>query len=407
MSRYDDHLQQTREIAERVSGVMNDRDPGEWADGEVRARTLAVLAYVQAALEASEPFLLSDQVAGTITQALTQIEGNQQAAATSQADPWSSALLAAVGQLPVGRGRDLEQAVTDAATTFQRSASQRLRAVGSEAEQTREQVASVRQEVEAAREELKAVIDERKTEIETEVASHQAAFERKLSEYEQRRAEEESALTTLRSSQTTEFQEAEAERKAAVAERVEQADTDFSELLSNSRNEVDERVGEIRRMENESAQMVGAIGLAGTAERYGEEVDQQKAIADRWRLATVGLALLAVGGAIYAISGDTSSTQTFASKLALSVIFGGIAAYAARQSSYHRGREKRARDLQLELTAFSPFIEPLSDEQKEEERVVMTRKTFGKTTTTEAHEEDPGPNPLSAVLRRKERDSTA
>lgn len=33
MSRYDDQLQQTREIAERVSGVMNDRDPGEWGGG--------------------------------------------------------------------------------------------------------------------------------------------------------------------------------------------------------------------------------------------------------------------------------------------------------------------------------------------------------------------------------------
>lgn len=51
------------ETAERVSGVMNDRDPGEWADEEGRARTLAVLVYAQAALEASEPFLASDQVA--------------------------------------------------------------------------------------------------------------------------------------------------------------------------------------------------------------------------------------------------------------------------------------------------------------------------------------------------------
>lgn len=30
----------------------------------------------------------------------------------------------------------------------------------------------------------------------------------------------------------------------------------------------------------------------------------------------------------------------------------------------------------------------------------MTRKTFGKTTVTKAHEEDPGPAPISALLRR-------
>ena len=95
--------------------------------------------------------------------------------------------------------------------------------------------------------------------------------------------------------------------------------------------------------------------------------------------------------------------ETFAGKLALSLILGGIATYAARQSSYHRRREHHARDLQLELTAFSPFIEPLAADQQEEERVIMTRKTFGKTTAAPAPDEEPGPTPLSFALRRKEK----
>lgn len=93
--------------------------------------------------------------------------------------------------------------------------------------------------------------------------------------------------------------------------------------------------------------------------------------------------------------------ETFTGKLALSIILGGIATYAARQSANHRRREERARDLQLELTAFAPFIEPLSAEQQEEERVIMTRKTFGKTTTAEKQAEEPGPTALSLLLRRK------
>ena len=84
---------------------------------------------------------------------------------------------------------------------------------------------------------------------------------------------------------------------------------------------------------------------------------------------------------------------------------GGVATYAGRQSSNHRHREERARDLQLELTAFSPFIEPLSSEQQEEERVIMTRKTFGKTTVARAAQEEPGPMPLSFALRRREKEA--
>jgi hypothetical protein len=85
----------------------------------------------------------------------------------------------------------------------------------------------------------------------------------------------------------------------------------------------------------------------------------------------------------------------------VSAILGGIAAYLARQSGRHRRREEHARSLQLDLTAFSPFIEPLSPEQQEEERVIMTRKTFGKTTAPGASDEEPGPAPLSFLLQRK------
>src|SRR5205085_3759531 len=97
------------------------------------------------------------------------------------------------------------------------------------------------------------------------------------------------------------------------------------------------------------------------------------------------------------------SNQSLTSKLAVSVILGGLSAYLARQSGRHRRREEHARSLQLELTAFSPFIEPLSPEQQEEERVIMTRKTFGKTTAAEASEEEPGPAPLSFLLQRRQK----
>jgi hypothetical protein len=54
--------------------------------------------------------------------------------------------------------------------------------------------------------------------------------------------------------------------------------------------------------------------------------------------------------------------------------------------------------LQLELTAFSPFIEPLTAEQKEEERVRMARKTFGHTP---ADDDAMGPTPLSLLMQRR------
>ena len=37
----------------------------------------------------------------------------------------------------------------------------------------------------------------------------------------------------------------------------------------------------------------------------------------------------------------------------------------------------------------------------------MTRKTFGKANTEVSADEEPGPHPLSQMLKRKEREATA
>jgi len=226
-------------------------------------------------------------------------------------------------------------------------------------------------------------------------------FEARIAEYEEQLRSEQSALSELRTSQTSAFEDAEQQRIAASRQQLDEAEQGLRQLKEQAAHELEAHVAEIRRMAQESAQLVGAIGLAGTAERYGEEAAAQKRVADSWRYATVVLALLAVVGAIVAVLEKHPVAETFAGKLALSVILGGIATYAARQSSYHRHREQRARDLQLELTAFSPFIEPLSAEQQEEERVIMTRKTFGKISVAAAPEEEPGPHFLSFALQRR------
>lgn len=381
---------------------MRDLAEDEWPSVEMRDRCLGVFAYSRVVLETSDGALLSDQAFQLISNALAQFSGAPAQAAQS-ADPFSSALIDAVGALPVARDRPVEQAVKDAAANFQRAAQQRLNVFEQDVTEARDELETLKTTIDTRKAELATVIDERKGEIATEIESLQAAFEEKLTSFEAQLESEKATLATLRTSQTTAFDAAEEQRSALAKERLAKADAELEQLQKSAKAEVEARVAEIRRMEAESAQLVGAIGLAGTAERYGEEVDDQKRVANFWRWVTVVLALLAVGAVIIAVAEKHPVAETFAGKLALSAILGGIATYAARQSAYHRRREQQARDLQLELTAFAPFIEPLSADQQEEERVIMTRKTFGKTTDVEKHAEEPGPTPLSFLLRRKER----
>jgi hypothetical protein len=315
----------------------------------------------------------------------------------TNADSLGSSLLDVITRLPAARDHDFSRQVRDAAANYQRSVQQRLRALDEDFEDAQTRIKAV---AASAEEERQAVV--------TRVDEVGTSFESKVSQLEHEIAAEQTKVEQITTSQAENFRTAQNERDAVFKAATEEGRASFQQMLDQARQEVDGRVGEVRRMEKQTADLVGAIGLAGTAKSYGDEVKEQRAAADLWRWMTVGLtALAAVGVVVVALTlGHNPRWEEFVGKLTASLIFGGLATYTARQSARHREREKRARDFQLELTAFSPFIEPLSDEQKEEERVVMTRKTFGKANTEIASSEEPGPQPLSFVVRRKERETT-
>jgi len=286
-------------------------------------------------------------------------------------------ILVYVNALPVAHDRDVEQAVRDAAANFQRSATQRIRAVEESSTKAIADLDQRRATLEAQLAALETGTATAKSDVETQMDALTADFEKKLTAYDVNLVNQRASFDNLVTSHSETFAESQTERATEfdVALATAQQRLDAFELRVGQ--EVDERVAEIRRMEDESSKLVGAIGLAGTSERYGVEAVAQKQVADKLRNFTVGLALGAVAMAVFAVVHNPEDAHATAAKLGVSVVFGALAAYTARQSGRHRTREERARNLQLELTAFAPFIELLPEDQQEFERVLMTRKTFG------------------------------
>lgn len=390
MSERDDRLKNIRGHVKDAHDELHALSKEEREPYEAELERLdRVIAYAAVVLDAADADMISLNAFQSVQTAASNISNNPLAALQS-AESYGDALLDAINYIPVARGRDLEQQVKDAAANFQRSATQRLNALNESFEEAKNQIAGLSSQIEDQSGTIKAQIEEQAT-----------AFEAKLTELEQTITTQRQALDEQMTRQGATFTESQEERSTEFQEAVENFRKQLGQIHQQAQNEVDERVAEIRRMEEESAQLVGAIGLAGTAERYSEEARGQRIVAEILRVLTILLALGAVTVAVIAAVHQDQSPESLTSKLAVSVLLGGLAAYTARQSGRHRTREEHARALQLELTAFSPFIEPLSAEQQEEERVIMTRKTFGKTTAPGASEEEPGPAPLSFLLQRK------
>lgn len=358
-----------------LDGLSEESIEGGAAQGRDHIRH--VLSYAQLAAAATDPLLISEIATNELVAAVSAISTDPQAAVQNP-DPQATRIIDATLRLPVARGRDIEQSLHDAAAVFQRSAQDRLEAL-------KQRYTEIDKRFDEADKQADG-IQQRIAEVESSMAATRAEFDTMLQRH------------------SGEFIAAQEARAKEFQSELHTLRDELGRLHTEAREEVESRVAEIRRMEQESSALVGAIGLAGTAERFGEEVVQQKRAADWMRWLTIALALGAVVMSVYAVIKGDQEPAALVAKLAVSVVLGGLAAYTASQSARHRRREERARALQLELTAFAPFIEPLEPEQREEERVIMTRRTFGHAIGSDGPADDPRPSPTSFLLRRRQKE---
>jgi hypothetical protein len=326
------------------------------------ARLNDIVAHARGVLAAADPRLVSTGAFASIETAACAIS-NDPRGAFQAPDAHVNALADALALLPVTR-KEMEQQVTATAERFHRSTADRIRALRREIEAEAKRVRGLGSEIGEWRSRLEKQVEK------------QAAVDKKLAEAEETLARQAAAVDEHMAAQSDAFAESESARTAEFQTQLDALRADLARTQQEAIDELQARVAEIRRMEQETANLVGAIGLQGTGEVYGRQSRREKRAAEILR----GLAVFAGLGAVaIAIAGTVVTDPTAESLVAglfASLLLAGLAAYLGLQSGRHRAREERASAVQLELAAFGPFIEPLSPEQREEERVIMTRKLF-------------------------------
>lgn len=408
MSATEGQKQALQAAAGQALDALRGLNEEQRAQVEEGARLLEqVLVYAQLVVKRTRSSLISREVANDLTAAASAVAANPVSAASNGQDHADS-LLGALAGLPAARGRDLEQAAHEALTGFAEAAEARLGSLLQHAADADAQLSALRTAVadESARlrGEIETAAATLQTTVETLATTAQASVDSTVATIQTKAAEFDSVLTTqrqaveeLRASQSEAFETSQGERAATFQGEFAKIREELAGLRQSAAAEVEARVEEIRRMEREAGGLAGSIALAGTADRYGEEAKAQKVVADRLRLLTFAFAVAAVGMAVWAATHETGEWRLIAAKLAVSAVLGGLATYTGKQSARHRVREERARNLQLELTAFSPFIEPLDKAQQDYERVIMTRKTFGQVAALPELDDDHAFGPLGPV----------
>jgi hypothetical protein len=399
----DGKLSNLAKVAVLATNTGAELDASHWSDPEARERVLAVLAYVQLMIEGSDAALISSAVRSELEATLTEFVNAPEQLA-SESEPWVDRLLDATARLPRVQGRDFEQAAKQAAKTFQRSAQQRFSAVEKRATEAQSNMEALTTDLEARRAEVDAIAEQFRVQQEETIEARFAQLDARTQDLQAAAERHAQSLEALTTEQSEAFRKAQDERAEGYREREQGYESRFEELESGAKGRADALVSEINTMKDRSAELVGAIGITGTAERYGKEFEEQQKTANQWRMVTLALGVGAVAAAIVAAFDHKATTA--GTKLAIAILLGGVAAYTARQSARHRSREEHARRLQLDLTAFPVFIEALPEEDRDAATVWMAERSFLGARGGVEGEDDGGPSLLSQfVARRKKTES--
>jgi flagellar basal body-associated protein FliL len=126
-----------------------------------------------------------------------------------------------------------------------------------------------------------------------------------------------------------------------------------------------EVLAEVRSRRDEVEKLYRVIADTGTAGGFAKEANEQRKVADLWRLIALGLGILtialAVGAVLFSAYTDKATNTSHIIVVLVAAAAGGLTGYAAKQSGHHRDREDEAKRLELELTAFGPFTDALAD----------------------------------------------
>lgn len=176
--------------------------------------------------------------------------------------------------------------------------------------------------------------------------------------------------------QQTAFTKAEADRSAAFTKLLSDKQKELEDSINEHKDIVANEITAIKdnvKADEEAAEkarirveeILGIVGEEALTGDYSNNARAERATANRWRLIAAGSITAAIIIAIFftrSVDGNTP-WQLVVAKVAIISSFGGLAAYAARQSSEHRKAQRNAESMALQLKALKPYLGDIEESQ--------------------------------------------
>lgn len=281
---------------------------------------------------------------------------------------------------------EMTQALTEAASAFERRLIDEIDGLRKKAQQFEAQLASLTGLTQTATsdvETLRQTIEQQKGRLDQSIAE----FQKQFSQAEAARAAE-FAAASQRS--VTEFSKQKADFDTQANDAATTRAAEWSEFKGKNESASKEFMDFFSKRQAEVNAIFGAIGSASLSGHFAQTADEDKRAANllRWIALALMAAMIVVGGVSFYQSFEHPDVdwKIFLFRLGTVFVIAIPAVYAAQESSKHRRREQQNRKLQVELASIDAYLVQLPEAKRHELKEKLTEKFFGQPDAAERDE---------------------
>lgn len=243
----------------------------------------------------------------------------------------------------------------------------------------------VNQSTKAARDAVKQLVNQRdalkasQSALTQQVQESQTRLESLAETVAKQKAEAASAVADVNRM----YAEKEVERISSFSTTLQELRAAFATFQADSERIQSEKLESLNKSKEEAARIVQVVGNTGITGNYQKIAVAEGKQANFWRWVTV--VFFCVGISIAAVTFWKFLHEPFSPETAWSALIRLVYAvaitapawYSAKESARHRTNADRAKQTELELASFGPFIELMTEEKKNEIREELTKRYFG------------------------------
>jgi FtsZ-binding cell division protein ZapB len=376
------------------------------ADIEIVLRIEYIINNFKESIPFSEKQLISITWLDNVYNAINNINSNittynssgSIAYITSRISTYIDTILDVTVKINTVKSKDNLKGIMSSVAKYKNSVGEYLNSIEKRNEQLKKEeeslssrISTLDGELQIQSEEFKYEINQQKARLDNLITNHQTQIAENKDEFQSQQKEFSDTFTSFQNGNKDEFEK----QQGVFENNINEVVGEYKQQISNFEvcvtDIINANTEKLDKHQKDVENIVGIVNTNMFSHKYKEVADTARKSARLWQSLAVGLMVVSAGFAFYSfviILNQETSWVNLVARIFTVTAFASVAAYSARQASKQEVVERYARKIEMEMVSIDPFLEDLSEEQRQDIKKKIALSLFGKPGSMEISKKD-------------------